>query len=72
MLQKTKNGRIKNEEIWNILEFEKLQNKQESNRNKWFGHVMRMGDDRLSKMMFTTKINGRRALGISRNKPLHF
>ena len=49
IVQKTRQDKIRNEEMRNRLKIEKLQDILDGNRIRWFGHVMRMQDTRLPK-----------------------
>ena len=48
----------------------KLQDRStlEENRIRWFGHVMRMGEERLPKMILKIKLKGKKAVGRPRMK----
>ena len=52
-------------EIHQLLEGENTVSFIKSNKLRWLGHVMRMHDERLSKMIMNTRIEGR----IQRQRP---
>ena len=49
VLDKTRRDRIRNDTIRNTLQINTLKETMERNRLKWFGHVKRMGQERLSR-----------------------
>ena len=68
IVQKTRQDRIRNEEMRNRLKIEKLQDVFDGNRIRWFGHVMSMQDTRLPKKIFTLELTGRRSIGRARTR----
>jgi hypothetical protein len=49
IMRKTRRDRIRNIHIWGELKMEEIQNQIEESRLKWFGHVKRMDEHRISK-----------------------
>uniref|UniRef100_A0A8D8R1Q5 Uncharacterized protein n=1 Tax=Cacopsylla melanoneura TaxID=428564 RepID=A0A8D8R1Q5_9HEMI len=60
---KTRRDRIRNEEIRRSVDVEKLQDKIERSRLKWYGHMQRMNEERIPKNIFNQQIEGRRRRG---------
>uniref|UniRef100_A0A8D8LKZ5 Craniofacial development protein 2 n=2 Tax=Cacopsylla melanoneura TaxID=428564 RepID=A0A8D8LKZ5_9HEMI len=60
---KTRRDRIRNENIRSMVGTEKLQNRIEKTRLRWYGHVKRMDDNRIAKKMLELKIEGVRSKG---------
>ena len=55
--------RNKTEEIINISGIAKLKDTLEKNRIRWFGHIMRMGEERLPKIALKMKLKGKKPVG---------
>uniref|UniRef100_A0A8D9F0W9 Endonuclease-reverse transcriptase n=2 Tax=Cacopsylla melanoneura TaxID=428564 RepID=A0A8D9F0W9_9HEMI len=53
---KTRRDRIRNEEIRRSVDVEKLQDKIERSRLKWYGHMQRMSEERIPKNVFKQQI----------------
>ena len=60
---KTRRDRIRNEDIRRELNMESMKEKVEKMRLRWFGHVKRMGEDRLPRRMEEMRMEGRRPRG---------
>jgi Reverse transcriptase (RNA-dependent DNA polymerase)/Endonuclease-reverse transcriptase len=68
MCGKTRMDKVRNDWVMNECGVkEMLTVKGESNMLRWFGHVERMGDERIAKMVYKGKIEGRRTKGRPRS-----
>lgn len=67
-IQKTRRDKIRNEEIRDKLNMEKLQDTIDNSRIKWMGHIMRMEEERLPKQALKLKGRGKRPLGRPRKR----
>lgn len=65
---KTRRDRIRNEDIRRELNMESIRGKIENMRIRWFGHMKRMGEDRLPRKMEEMRIEGRRPRGRPRRR----
>ncbi|KAI5752846.1 hypothetical protein M8J77_021025 [Diaphorina citri] len=63
MLGKTRRDRIRNEVCRNLAGVEKVQERIERTRLKWYGHMQRMENVSIPKQMFNLELNGRRRRG---------
>lgn len=68
MLGKTRRDRVRNVDVRKEIGVEKVNDKIEKSRLKWFGHVKRMSDGRIPKEMMETKFEGKRARGRPRTR----
>ena len=62
---RTKKSKIINTYIRLEQGVDKIKNDIQKIRLRWFGHVMRMGEERISKKMLRTKLEGK----LSRGRP---
>jgi hypothetical protein len=60
ILGKTRRDKIKNDDIREQLKIDDIKYNIERNRLKWYGHVMRMADERIPKRTLEMKLRGRR------------
>ncbi|KAL1446167.1 hypothetical protein WDU94_012371, partial [Cyamophila willieti] len=60
---KKRRDRIRNEICRNTVGVERIQERIERSRLKWFGHMNRMSQDRIPKQMFDMEMEGRRRRG---------
>ena len=63
MVQKTRRDRVRNEDIRKELGVQKLNDKLEQNRLRWFGHVKRMNEVRLPRQAMEGRMSGKRGRG---------
>ena len=63
MIGKTRRDRVRNEDVRKEVGVEKLNDKIEKNKLRWFGHVRRMEEGRIPKKMLDAKFEGKRARG---------
>ena len=63
MVQKTRRDRVRNEDIRKELGIQKLNDKLEQNRLRWFGHVKRMNEVRLPRQAMERGMSGKRGRG---------
>jgi hypothetical protein len=68
ILGKTRRDKIRNDDIREQLKVDDIQHDMEEIRLKWYGHVMRMADDRIPKKMLEMKLRGRRPTGRPRTR----
>lgn len=64
----TRMDRIRNTSIREALDLEPLLLFTEKSQLRWFGHVLRMGPDRLARQVFQATPDGRRPVGRPRNR----
>ena len=64
----TRRDRIRNVKIREMLKEEPLQEKIQTSRLKWYGHVKRMGEDRLPRKAHETEMKGKRPRGKPRDR----
>ena len=65
---KTRRDKIRNEEIRRRTGILKLQDRIETTKLKWYGHMMRMGEERVPKKAFLEKVSGKRPRGRPRKR----
>ncbi|KAL1446149.1 hypothetical protein WDU94_012366 [Cyamophila willieti] len=65
---KTRRDRIRNENIRSMVGTEKLQDRIERSRLRWYGHVKRMDEQRIPKKMFELEIDSVRPVGRPRTR----
>ncbi|KAI5715485.1 hypothetical protein M8J77_016861 [Diaphorina citri] len=63
MVGKTRRDRIRNIDIRKMVDIESLEEKMRERRLKWYGHVMRMNDERLPKKVYDMEMEGTRPKG---------
>ncbi|KAL1457176.1 hypothetical protein WDU94_001836 [Cyamophila willieti] len=63
MIGKTRRDRIRNEIIRSRIGVDRLQDRIETSRLKWYGHVRRMNEERLPNKYLEMKMEGRRKQG---------
>lgn len=63
ILGKTRRDRIRNEEIRRTLEVGKLNDRIETQRLRWYGHMRRMGQERLPRKFYEFQPDGTRPQG---------
>jgi hypothetical protein len=63
ILGKTRREKIKNDDIREQLKVDDIINDIERNRLQWYGHVMRMADERIPRRTLEMKLRGRRPRG---------
>ncbi|KAL1447116.1 hypothetical protein WDU94_005460 [Cyamophila willieti] len=63
MIGKTRRDRIRNEIIRSRVGVDKLQDRIETSRLKWYGHVKRINEERLPNKYLEMKMEGRRKQG---------
>ena len=68
MRGKIRRDRIKNEQLREMAQVEKLQSKIERSRLKWYGHVKRMDRSRLPHQMLHKSFNKSRNIGRPRRR----
>ena len=68
LLGKTKMDRIRNEGIRNEIRVVDVQSKIETSRLRWFGHMMRMEEERIPKRAFKEKLIEKRPRGRPRKR----
>jgi hypothetical protein len=68
ILGKTRRDKIRNNDIREQLKVDEIKHDMERNRLKWYGHVMRMADERIPKTMLEMKMRGRRPRGRPRTR----
>lgn len=68
IIGKTRRDKIRNVDIRDRIGFPKLQDSIETSKLKWYGHMMRMEEDRVPKRIFMEKIPGRRPRGRPRKR----
>ena len=65
---KTRKDRVRNEEIRKRTGIWKLQDRIETTKLKWYGHMMRMGEERVPQKTFLEKVTGKRPRGRPRKR----
>jgi hypothetical protein len=68
ILRKTRKDKIRNNNIREQLKVDSIKHNMESNRVKWYGHIMCMADERVPKRMLEMKLRGRRPRGRPRTR----
>ena len=68
MIGKTRRDRVRNEDVRKEIGVDKMNDRIERNRLRWFGHVKRMEEGRLPKRMMEMKFEGKRARGRPRTR----
>jgi hypothetical protein len=68
ILGKTRRDKIKNDDIREQLKADDIKNDIERIRLKWYGHVMRMADERIPKRTLEMKLRGSRPRGRPRTR----
>jgi hypothetical protein len=68
ILGKTRRDKIRNKDIREQLKVHDIKHDMERNRLKWYGHVMRMADERIPKKILEMKLRGRRPRGRPRTR----
>jgi hypothetical protein len=68
ILGKTRRDKIKNDDIGEQLKVDDIKYNIERNILKWYGHVMRMADERIPKRTLEMKLRGRRPRGRPRTR----
>ena len=68
IIGKTRRDKVRNVDIRERTGFPKLQDKIETSKLKWYGHMMRMEEYRVPKRIFMEKIPGRRPRGRPRKR----
>lgn len=63
MIGKTRRDRVRNVDVRKRIDVERLQERAERTRLKWYGHVRRMDENRLPKKYFQMNIEGTRKQG---------
>jgi hypothetical protein len=68
ILGKTRRDKVRNNDIREQLKVDDIKHDMGRNRLKWYGHVMRMADERIPKKMLEMKLRGRRPRGRPRTR----
>jgi hypothetical protein len=68
ILGKTRRDKIRNDDIREQLKVDDIKNYIERNRLKWYGHVMRMSEERIPRRTLEMKLRGRRPRGRTRTR----
>jgi hypothetical protein len=68
ILGKTRRDKIRNDDIREQLKVDNIKHDMERKRLKWYGHVMRMADEKIPKKMLEMKLRGRRPRGRPRTR----
>jgi hypothetical protein len=68
ILGKTRRDKIRNDDIREQQKVDDIKNDTERNRLKWYGHVMRMADERIPRRTLEMKLRGRRPRGRPRTR----
>jgi hypothetical protein len=68
ILGKTRRDNIRYNDIREQRKVDDIKHDMERNRLKWYGHVMRMADERMPKKMLEMKLRGRRQRGRPRTR----
>jgi hypothetical protein len=68
IIGKTRRDRIRNDDIREQLKVDNIKIDIEKNRLRWYGHIMRMADERIPKRTLEMKLRGRRPRGRPRTR----
>jgi hypothetical protein len=68
IIGKTRRDRIRNDDIREQLKVDNIKIDIEKNRLRWYGHVMRMADERIPKRTLEMTLRGRRPRGRPRTR----
>jgi hypothetical protein len=68
ILGKTRRDKIRNNDIREQLKVDDIKHDMKRKRLKWYGHAMRMADERIPKKMLEMKLRGRRPRGRPRTR----
>jgi hypothetical protein len=68
IIGKSRRDRIRNNDIREQLKVDNIEIDIEKNRLRWYGHIMRMADERIPKRTLEMKLRGRRPKGRPRTR----